>query len=449
MNTIQLKNRGLAWRLAVLTAALVAVVCAGSAGAVPQIMAPYGDQMAWFGSEINAMGSTGTALYRGGYSSVFNPALLAEATGYRVDGAVSLDQEHEDRFQPLFDSFESYVTDTAISSTRHHYFQTGFAVAGRPGMGSIPVSVGLSLTDRYDFGYNFTEELRNPSPYAPNLDLGEPARDQIIENRKREVTGTLRNLSLGVGYQAHERIKVGAAAHYAFGTRTEITSVRDNVTPENSYDNRDQFDMNGVNFTVGVQGTVNERVEIGLAWESELSAEGDWSNEDYDGATGETVSGTTDAYYRYPQAFRAGLAFRPRTEPRTVFTMELEYRPWSDFQDFRNEGQVDPPLLEDTMDVRVGLEHTFYNGMPLRFGFRHFDSYADKESQASVFSAGLGAPLGGGQVSLSLELSKIAGVLPHQFPYPTEYFGDSYEVDPSARVEDTRFRVGVGYTVEF
>jgi len=103
----------------------------------------------------------------------------------------------------------------------------------------------------------------------------------------------------------------------------------------------------------------------------------------------------------------------------------------------------------------VGLEHTFYNGMPLRFGFRYYDSYADKEANASVFSAGIGAPFGSGMFSVSLELSKITSVLDHQFPYPDEIFGDPndpdnpYYADPQARVEDTRFRIGIGYKVGF
>ncbi|MFH2052080.1 MAG: hypothetical protein ABIK96_06395 [bacterium] len=447
MNTNCRIFRGLAGGLPALalTAALLAL--AVPAWSVPQIMTPYGDQLGWTGAEVNSMGGTGTALFRGGYSNIFNPALLADATGYRFDGGVSLDQQHEDRFQPLFDGFESYIRDVAIASNREHYFQTGFALSGIFGPDDRPVAAALSLTDRYAFNYTFEEELRNPSPYIPAA--GEPARDQIIEERRREIDGTVRDLSVGVGYQVHERISVGASAHYAFGTRTEVNTVRDLATATNSYDYRDEFDLSGVNFTVGLRGKVNDRLELALAWDSALEAEGDWTSDDYEAETGETTSGMVDGSFKYPQAYRAGMAFRPRTDPRTVFTMELEYKPWSELEDFRVPGDDNPQNLDDTMDVRIGLEHLFYNGMPLRFGFRHFDSYADKESSASVFSAGVGAPLGSGMVSVSLELSKISSIQAHQFPYPTNYFGDSFVADPMARVDDTRFRVGAGYTVGF
>jgi hypothetical protein len=55
----------------------------------------------------------------------------------------------------------------------------------------------------------------------------------------------------------------------------------------------------------------------------------------------------------------------------------------------------------------------------------------------------------GGMMSVSVELSKATSVQGHQFPYPTDFFGDNFHDDPIARVEDTRFRVGVGYKVEF
>ncbi len=52
-------------------------------------------------------------------------------------------------------------------------------------------------------------------------------------------------------------------------------------------------------------------------------------------------------------------------------------------------------------------------------------------------------------LSASLELSKLSSVQAHQFPYPDSFFGDNFRTDPYARVDDTRFRIGLGYKVEF
>jgi len=448
MTTKTKRNQNLAVS-GVLLAFAILVVIVPQVGAVPQIMTEYGDQMAWQDAEINAMGGAGTALYRGGMSNIFNPAFLVDEDNYRMDLSISLDQEHEDRFVPLFDGFDSYLTDVAIASNRHHYWQTGFGFAGNLLKGDLPLSLGVSLADRYPFSYVFEEEVRNPSG-----DIGDN-RDRILQERQRKVTGTLRNLSLGAGLGLFERLSFGAAVHYAFGTRTEVNSVRDYEESNNSYHEQDEFVMDGVNFTLGLKGVINERVELGISWESQLSATGTFTTTRLD-PDGNHID-PFDAEYRYPNVYLAGLTFRPRTDPRTVFTIEGEYKPWSEgeFQPWpEQDDTLDPQTIEgeelqDVVDVRIGLEHTFYNGIPLRFGFRYFDSYADEEANASVFTTGVGMPLGNGMLSASLELSKITSVQDHQFPYPEDYQGDQFESDPQARVEDTRFRIGVGYSLEF
>ena len=437
-----------------MTGALAALVLLGfmisatPSGAVPQIMAEYGDQMAWRGADINAMGGTGVALYRGGLSNIYNPAMLTGGpSDGRLDLSLSLDQEHEDRFQPLFDGFESWVADAAIASNREHYWQTGFAIAGAPLGGKTPVRVGLSLVDRYPFQYTFSEELRNPDSYYP--DPGEPERDQITELRERDVRGTLRTLSLGVGADVDDEIAIGMAVHYAFGVRKETNTVRDFATPDNSYNDQTEYDMNGVNFSLGVRGKISERVELGASWESQLNTTGDYSNSRYEAATGLTTDSNWSGYLRYPNIWRAGLTFMPQTDPRTIFTLEMEYMSWSELADSENPGYENPQNLQDTMDVRIGLEHRFYNGLPLRFGFRHYDSYVDREASGSVFSTGSAFAIGRGEVAVSMELGKITSILPHQFPYEDDYFGEAYITDPESRVEDTRFRIGVGYTQNF
>lgn len=432
---------------AVVTAALISLALAGQAGAGPQMTTKYGDQFSWIGAESAAMGGTGTAIYRGGLSNVFNPAFLVVETGKRVDGGIVLNQEHEDRFQPLFDSFDSWVIDAAIASNRSHSFQSDFGFAKRVGTGPRAVAFGVSLTDRLPFNYSFYEELRNPSPYPPGS--GEPARDMLIAVRERTVTGTLHALSFGAAAEASENVSIGAAFHYNFGTRTETVSSidLDNAGTNESYRNSQELKLSGLSATAGLRARVNERLDLGFAVESNLKSTGDWRQESFRASPAAATDTTMSAFYDYPWCARAGLAFRPRNNLPTVFTFEVEYRPWSELRD----GTLDDPstLLQDAADIRMGVQHTFYNGMPVRFGFRHINSYADRDAGLTAFTAGTGAGVGTGRLNASIELTKLSGVLAHQFPYPSSYFGDSFVTDAFARVEDTRFRVGVSYSMEF
>ena len=431
----------------VVTVALALFALVGQAQAGPQVSSSYGDQFTWVGAESAAMGGTGTAVYRGGFSTAFNPAFLVVEDGKRLDAGVMLDQEHEDRFQPLFDSFDSWVIDAAIASNRQHYWQGGFGLAARVGHGPRAVSLGVSLTDRFPFGYSFSEELRNPSPFPPGS--GEPARDMLIAVREREVTGALRALSFGAAAEVSRNVSLGTSFNYHFGTRRDASSSidLDNAGTNESYRTSDELKLHGLNVTAGLRARLNERVDLGVAVESSLRATGDWRQQDVDLAPAAATDTTVSAYYDYPWCARAGLAFRPRNDLRTVFTFEVEYRPWSEMRD----GTLDDvtPILHDAADIRLGVEHVFYNGMPLRFGFRHLSSYADRDAAVSAFTAGTAARVGQGRLSASVELAKTTNVLAHQFPYPTAYFGDAFVADPMARVEDTRFRVGVSYAMEF
>jgi hypothetical protein len=84
--------------------------------------------------------------------------------------------------------------------------------------------------------------------------------------------------------------------------------------------------------------------------------------------------------------------------------------------------------------------------VPLRFGFRHRDSYSDSEASVSYFTSGVGVPYGGGIISASVELSKTSSYQEHWFEYPNT---NDFPVDPISRVEETRFRLGVGYRYMF
>ncbi len=434
----RMRNR--AGRPAAVVTGLVALLVAavGPAAADPALNTRYGDPATSLSAEIDAMAGTGTALYRGGFSNVLNPAMLtAGPDETRVDGAFSLSQAHEDRFIPLFDTFTSYVTDTAIATNRHHYFGTGFALARRLPVAWRPVTAALSLTDRYSFAYDFSEQIRDPDSFNS-------PRDAVLQERAVEIDGMLRALSGGAAIELGPRVSLGVAAHYAFGGRDQTRQVRDYDAPASSLLENSDFDMEGLNFTFGARLHVDERLELGLSYESPLAVTGNTLTETFYGAYPDSVrslTGTTGV--DYPRAWRGGLAYRPRSAPRTVFTVDAAWREWSELDDSRLAGD-NPLLLEDALDVAIGIEHRFYNGLPVRFGFRRLDAYDDREVGASFFTAGVGLAAGGGTVSVSAELSKMTSINNHWFAYPADFV-----VERQARVEDTKFRLGVGWSRAF
>lgn len=419
-----------------LAAALTAAAAAG-AHEDPALTVRYGDPAVFLAAEPDGMAGTGAALYRGGFSNVLNPACLALADGYRADGGLALTQVHEDRFVPLYDTFGSFVTDTAIASNRSHHFGTGFAVAGRLPVAWRPVGLALSLTDRYSFAYDFTETVRDPDSFSS-------PRDAVLQDRAVELDGALRVLSGGAGVALTDRVSLGVAAHYGFGTRKQVTRVLDYDVEANSFNEDAEHDLSGLNFTLGARVRVDERLEVGLAYDSPMGATGDTRVETSYGAFPDSLRVETGhAGVTYPRTWRGGLVYRPRATPRTVFALDAAFTEWDDLDDSRVAGE-NPLRLEETWDVRGGLEHRFYNGTAARFGFRRLDSYGDRETGTSFFTAGVGFAAAGGTVDVAATLSKTSSVRDHWFAYPA-----GFVVDPQARVEDTRFGLGVGFSRGF
>ncbi len=408
---------------------------------------PYGSPAGTLGAEVDAMAGTGAAYYRGGLSARFNPALLSAEHAHRLDGSLSLYQDHEDRFQPLWDSFESYVTDTAIASQRNHYFDSGFGAALRATRG---LAVGASLSTLYDFTYDFDEEVRDPVNQP-----GSDPDDMILEERSWRSGGRLRVLSLGVAMSTpDERLSVGLAGNYAFGTRKhEITRRFFLDQDDSSNEYREQW-LEGTNAVLGVRIKATPRLEIGAAWESPLKVSGELTEQTDVFAVGvdtvATSASARDASIEYPNRYRVGFTLYPRSEPRTVFTAEMIFSEWTQLEDSEFPADAQP-RLEDVVDVRIGVQHTFYNDVPLRFGFRRMDSYSDHEAGATFFTSGIGVPWQRGLFHVSVELSKVTSRQEHLFPYefPDDEAYDEIYTAETARVEDTRFRLGAGFTYLF
>ncbi len=426
---------------AVLMVGMLTVIGGLPALAVPQIESVYGGQSPWLSAEVSALGATGAALYRGAFSATLNPAGLAWGDGVRLDLGFFLVNHEEDRFMPVFDTFGNAVIDMGIASNQKTWLGGGFGVAMRHP--NLPIAASLSLSERYPYRYYFEEEIRDPSPFSS-------PRDRIIEERRYEVSGVLRTLSLGLaGHDPQRRLAVGAAVHYAFGERNERWLLRDRYLQDgdDSFEARNDWDLGGVNATVGVQGRLGERLTVGLAYEMALEVDGD--HQEFLFSAGDETPDTFDSRQslRYPAHWRMGFAFYPRTDPRTVFTADVVYADWVKLEDSRLgdlSEDVKRQFLQDVIDVRIGVEHIFYNEARLRFGFRRYDSYADFDGGNSVFSAGAAWPVLLGQMSVSLELNKLQSVLPHIFEYPEGYYAEEV-----ARVDDRRLRLGLSWSRAF
>jgi hypothetical protein len=404
----------------VLAAALIGSVLVRSGGAITFLDVQYGTPTGSAMGRSAALGSTGVSQHHGAESIVHNPALLAlETDRVRLDFSFALMQASEDRLVPLFDSFNSFVDETTIAVNRNTYAQAQGGLSWRMPVDN-PMTLSIGVFDRFDFNFDYFEEVRDPNPFSD-------PRDALLQNRTFATDGILRSLTAAYGAEIAPRANVGVSVHRYFG---EVTYERAVTYVQDDSSRTEQIvrDLTGWGVTLGAHARPHERLDVGVAFEVPFTVSGDHR-------TGSTSSGTpgagtvetsTDAEIQYPGALTFGVTYLPRNVLTTTFSVEFVRRFWEGLEDTFLDATGDQLGLRDTWDFRVGLEHVFYNELPLRFGFRYLENYADVESERSIYSVGLGYRIG----ELRLDVTGL---------YHRQTSRQEFLFDPTLVVDGTTF----------
>jgi long-subunit fatty acid transport protein len=209
----------------------------------------------------------------------------------------------------------------------------------------------------------------------------------------------------------------------------------------------DQQDLGGWGWSVGGYGRVNERVDVGVSFEGPFTLDGTRTTT-HKGPTGASPDTTTASEQKidYPGTLRFGVTYHPRNIIRTTFSVEMERRFWETAQEHGAGVFGDSLDVRDTWELRVGLEHLLYNGLPVRFGFRYLENYADPESERSIFSAGVGYKFAGYAID-------VTGLYHRQTSRQGFLFNPTYGTfqapDTLEKVEDSVVQLVVGVSRTF
>jgi long-subunit fatty acid transport protein len=264
--------------------------------------------------------------------------------------------------------------------------------------------LAVGLFERYDAEWNYAEQVRSATT------------DDLEVVRDVESDGRLRSWTLAYGTEVLDAARIGIAVHRYFGTMEDVSRVAPVTGAETV--SRLSRDLAGWGWTLGALVEAGPRLSVGASFEAPVKLDGSHMRS---AALGGTPTPLTDVpddgdyEVEYPATVSFGLSLRPRNELRTVFSIEARYRWWENLEDSYVDAEVALAAddaaaaaavpfaspVRNTWDFRGGVEHRFYNEMPLRFGFRYVQNYADLDSERTVFSAGTGYRLG----ALSIDLT--------------------------------------------
>ncbi len=388
----------------------------------------YGEDITFMSARELGLGGSGIA---GGdvFSAVsLNPALLFKGNGLlQFSAGIQLQKNVEDRSFPYYDSFVGY-NDYGSYAYNEHWYQ------GFQGILTYNPLQNLSIAAAHlpfkDMRYDYQEEVRDPVDRSDKL-LG---YNSVVQS------GLFYHSSLAVAYQPFK--------NWSFGLQLGILSAEIDSTmnidpvPASMQSAAEQHKrsrtLDGMPFltSLGVHYKYDKRLSFGmnfrLPYEVKLKQVQTFSEDSVTYSAKQSLS--------YPARVGGGLNYRFENILAANISFDIVYDFWSSFED-----NLSPTDYNDTYTLHTGIEHIFFNRIPLRAGFLYGTLRESKDFSRTVLTIGSGFEIQNVQVNL-------AGGVASQEYYQSDYFADSIygigDRSDSDRVKTNQYfvRIDLNYT---
>lgn len=367
--------------------AMAAVLLAGSAqdsGALGFLDLATGDEGLLPDARSAALGRTRLAETTGGFTGRSNPALLSRVKHPVATVGGNVLKMEETREIPAFDSFDGFLVESIYAYNDRYQWEMGAGVAAGYDLGDYRIGVGLSLAPVRDFQYDYSEEVRDPNAFTQ-------PRDRLLALNEVNADGRLDAWTIAAGVEVLPSLNLGASLEFLRGHQDVILRTRYVQEDREEGSKMSLRSMEGRRIVVGGAYHPDPAVSVAGTWTAAVGLGLDALNEgdqtrlfflgDLDGQ-----QGSQRAVITYPQEVKIGAVYRPRAGMRTNVQLDIGWTEWSEYEN----SLLAMPGLTDVWDGRAGIEHIFYNGVPVRFGFRWAPSPVNDEIATTAFTFGGG-----------------------------------------------------------
>lgn len=347
-------------------------------------------------ARANALG--GTALAEWGHPSALtsNPAVAVDMPGFRFALTGKGWHLRERRSFPVQDTFGDFLTDNDYVHNRYWISDAGFFA----GYGRSNWSVLLGYTPVKNLNYTYEEEIRSAT-YDYN-------RDPLVGYHQVNFSGQINGLSVGGAWSpsALEWLQVGVSATKLMGDRIERglgVTVLDRpdarlASDTTTYSLFDTDFQGGIDLRTGLVFNLTKRHTLQLAYT--LAGEIEFENPGV--VTHMDSSLMMPAYtvdrsivkqtVQRPNTLSMGLRYIPENILKTELFAQADLTLWGELE---NEYQgVDTTTFSPDWDhcwaFRIGAEHVFSSGIPVRAGFSYTESPIRNELNRSEIHFGTG-----------------------------------------------------------
>ncbi len=340
----------------------------------------YGQEMPALSARSLGMGGAGLAGDDIFLAADVNPALLAHHNGqFSLQGGMHLYNLEEDRSFPYYDNFGGFV-DYGSYYFQNNWYSSfyGNVAYTLPFDSVLNATVSVGAQPFLDYDYTYFEEVRSTS-FEDNL-----LAYNIIESR-----GQLLQIPLTVAARPVKQLAVGLSVAMIQGSLEQEERVEVKAQSlddlQASYMVEAELDNAPLLINVGGQYFVNERLTVAAAYRAPYTLT--WKNAYRFRQLPDKALG--DVELDYPGRIGAGVDYRFENILMARLLVDYYYEFWSDFKDSGNPALV----FEDTYNIRVGVEHVFFNDVPFRVGFDYGTLPQDRSLTRTRITVGGGLDL--------------------------------------------------------
>ncbi len=391
--------------LGAITAAALLLAAAGEGRALTFLELVTGDEGLVPDARSIALGRTRVGDGAGAFTAHTNPAFLDGTADPRVGIGGNAMLLKETRSTPAYDSFDAFLVESIYVLNDEVRYEGGVGATGSFAREWVEggVGVGVSWAPVRDFQYSYVEEVRDNDSFTR-------PRDQLLGVHEIGSSGNISAFTLGFGLHPFPEVSAGGSVerlHGGFDYLRRTRFVREGTQEASTFDVDDLAGWRGV---FGVAYHPSHRLAASITWRTETNLDGDFERTgdplafSFLGSLEDPGASAGEFDIRYPHEVGIGASWRPKARSRTLVRGEANWTQWSEFA---SDAAVGAPL-DDVVDVRFGIEHVFYNDLPVRFGFLYEPSPRDEEIAGTSFTFGGGLPVGPLSLDLAFEVKNRA-----------------------------------------
>ena len=377
--------------------------------------ARYGFEVASPTARGLALGNSGLAAGGVLLAASHNPALLARAdSGLVLQSGADFLSIQEDRSFPYYDNFGGFVDYGSyyFQDNAYYNFSAQLVYSMKGLVKDLPLALSLGWMPFMDFNYNYFEEVRSTS-------FG----DKLLAYNEFSGEGVLYALPFTVA-AAFDNFSVGLSVALLNGDVTTVNRVIPKALGLDSLARDAVLQRQALNtpfyINAGFSFRVDERLSVGGSFRSGF----EYQTENL--LTGGDSSQTLTQAVAYPARVGMGFDYRFRNILQARLMVDFYYNFWSALTDDLYKA----PDYNDTYNIRVGVEHLFFNDFAFRVGYSFENMRENRELTKTLLTAGLGYRWKNVDLNLGLGLTAM------EFYQADLYDDAAYDSNVSTRTQN-------------